>query len=165
MKLLTLALLLAPGSCAASASTHAAFPGSLPAGATLTGSAVDKDGNLLISGNLSASSPVHSFLARFSPDAQMLLFFQHIGRSGTDNSGPVAVDSSGNIYVSGVTGSPDFPTTPGPLQTDLNGASGAGEVFLTGQTVGQFPVSPSPIQPSNAANTFYVLRLSAAGTN
>jgi uncharacterized protein (TIGR03437 family) len=128
MKLLTLALLLAPCGWAASSSTHATFLGSLPAGATPTGSAVDKDGNILISGNLSASSPVHAFLAKLSPDAQTLIFFQKVGGNGTDNAGPVAVDSSGNIYVSGVTSSPDFPTTSGAWQTSLSGASGAGFV-------------------------------------
>ncbi|HEX8501557.1 MAG TPA: SBBP repeat-containing protein [Pyrinomonadaceae bacterium] len=43
----------------------------------------------------------------------VLSYSTYVGGSGFDSGGGVAVDAAGNIYVTGHTSSPDFPTTPG----------------------------------------------------
>ena len=53
---------------------------------------------------------------RSSVEAQTgagLVFSTYLGGSGFDSARDVAVDFQGNIYVTGGTASPDFPTTPG----------------------------------------------------
>ena len=49
----------------------------------------------------------------------VLSYSTYLGGSGYDSGGGVAVDPAGNIYVTGITSSPDFPTTPGSYR---NGA-------------------------------------------
>src|SRR5207248_8482764 len=46
---------------------------------------------------------------------------------GSDGGGGLAVDGSGNAYVSGGAGSPDFPTTPGAFDPVSDG----NDAFLT----------------------------------
>src|SRR5579872_3828927 len=48
-------------------------------------------------------------------------FVAQLGGSGLDYAASVATDSAGNIYVAGLTYSPDFRTTPGAFQTRIGG--------------------------------------------
>ncbi len=48
-----------------------------------------------------------------------------LGGAGDDIAHGVAVDSAGNAYVSGFTGSTNFPLTPGALQSNLLGSEDA----------------------------------------
>ena len=51
-----------------------------------------------------------------------------VGGSGDDQPRDLAVDSSGNAYVPGVTSSLDFPITPGAFQTSFAGGNSDGYV-------------------------------------
>ncbi len=53
----------------------------------------------------------------------VLSFSTYLGGSGFDNANGVAVDAAGSIYLFGETSSANFPTTPGSLDTSLNGSS------------------------------------------
>src|ERR1019366_4716963 len=48
-----------------------------------------------------------------------------LGGSGQDYAAAVATDPQGRVYVAGLTYSPDFPVTPGALQTKIGGSSDA----------------------------------------
>lgn len=56
-------------------------------------------------------------------------FSTYLGGSGADSIRDVAVDAQGYFYVTGGTGSPDFPVTSGAFDTTYNG--GGRDVFVT----------------------------------
>jgi len=60
------------------------------------------------------------FVAKFNPSAsgaQSLIYSTYIGGPGNDAPLAIAVDSSGNAYVTGYTFSQGFPVTPGAFQS------------------------------------------------
>jgi hypothetical protein len=46
---------------------------------------------------------------------------RHLGGSATEISNNIAVDKDGDLYVTGRTGSANFPVTPGAFDTTLGG--------------------------------------------
>ncbi|MFW9990808.1 MAG: SBBP repeat-containing protein [Candidatus Odinarchaeota archaeon] len=67
---------------------------------------------------------VDGFVLKLSPDANGsddLLYSTYIGGSSFDSCTDVAIDSSGNAYVSGYTNSADFPTTVNAYQENKRG--------------------------------------------
>jgi uncharacterized protein (TIGR03437 family) len=58
-----------------------------------------------------------AFVSKLDPTGSHLLYSTYLGGSGPDAVFGIAVDASGAAYVAGGTGSPNFPTTPGALQT------------------------------------------------
>jgi len=62
-----------------------------------------------------------AFVAKLDPTGSHLLYSTYLGGNGADDAFRIAVDASGAAYVVGGTGSPNFPTTPGALQTTYTG--------------------------------------------
>jgi hypothetical protein len=58
-------------------------------------------------------------LLKVNPGGSQLLYATHFGGSGTETLGGLALDQSGNAYLSGATTSPDLPTTTGAFQTKI----------------------------------------------
>jgi hypothetical protein len=65
-----------------------------------------------------------SFVAKFNPTGSALVYSTYLGGSGGDDGYGIAVDSSGNAYVTGSTASSNFPTM-NPLQPIYDGGGDA----------------------------------------
>ncbi|HEV2177697.1 MAG TPA: SBBP repeat-containing protein [Terriglobia bacterium] len=104
------------------------------------GIAVDSSGSAYVTGDTSStdfpvgSGAFHStctiggmpptcsdvFVTKFSPDGSTLVYSTYLGGSEADVGTAIAVDSSGNAFVTGLTSSPDFPTL-NPFQPHCGG--------------------------------------------
>ncbi len=73
--------------------------------------------------NSSLSGSSDAFVTRLNPSGNALVFSTLLRGTSDDNGQGVAVDTAGNIYLSGVTYSTDFPTTPGTFDFSPNGNS------------------------------------------
>jgi hypothetical protein len=113
----------------------------------VSGIAIDTSDNAYVTGNtgsfdfpttpgaVQTTSPGalfgDAFVSKLNAAGSALVYSTYLGGSGSDygayGSG-IAVDTSGNAYITGHTGSFDFPTTPGALQTAY---AGGGEAFVT----------------------------------
>ncbi|MFT9057385.1 MAG: SBBP repeat-containing protein, partial [Ethanoligenens sp.] len=63
------------------------------------------------------------FVTKFSPDGSSLLYSTYMGGSGSDQGTAICVDDLGFAYVTGTTGSVDFPVTPGAAQGTYGGGN------------------------------------------
>jgi Beta-propeller repeat len=59
--------------------------------------------------------PHHGAAAR-EPTGGVLVYSAYLGGGGDDEDFGLAIDASGNVYVTGSTTSTNFPTTPGAHQ-------------------------------------------------
>ncbi len=62
-----------------------------------------------------------AFVTKLNASGSALSFSTYLGGSGEDQGIDMAVDTSGNVYVTGATASTDFPTTYGAYDTTFNG--------------------------------------------
>ena len=84
-----------------------------------TAIAADSSGYAYVTGyTTSADFPVTSgfyhgttdaFITKLNPSGSALIYSTYIGGSSTDNAAAIALDSSGNAYITGLTYSSDFP--------------------------------------------------------
>jgi hypothetical protein len=63
------------------------------------------------------------FFTKLNSSASQLLYSTYLGGSDTDYATSLEIDSAGNAYVVGATGSSDFPTTAGVFQSRYAGPS------------------------------------------
>ncbi len=63
----------------------------------------------------------NAFVSKFNSNGT-LAWSTFLGGSNSDKASAIAQDSRQNIYVVGTTNSPDFPVTPGVVQTKLEGS-------------------------------------------
>ena len=158
-----------------------------------SGIAVDAAGNAYVACSTNApdfptisSNPAGPFQAaatggddaclfKLSADGSSLLYSTYLGGSGNDTANRPAVDASGNVYVSGFTGSTDLPdTSPNPagaFQTTRQGTSdgyaaklsadGAALIYLTylGGTGGE---GAADVYLDSAGSLFIVGQTSSA---
>lgn len=61
-----------------------------------------------------------AFVAKLTPQGA-LVYSSYLGGTYEDVGYGIAVDSAGNVYVTGVTNSEDFPITPGAVQPEISG--------------------------------------------
>jgi uncharacterized protein (TIGR03437 family) len=111
----------------------------------LAGMAVDAAGNVYLTGWTSSSDfPVTSgalqtqyhgasyfgyypigdaFVTKLNSSGTALVYSTYLGGTGSDSAGAIAVDATGNAYVTGETDSTDFPVTSGVLQPTNHGSN------------------------------------------
>jgi hypothetical protein len=70
---------------------------------------------------------VDGFVAKLAPDGQKVLWSTFLGGVDIDIVNSIALDRSGNAYVTGMTGSENFPTTGGVMQPRIRGEDCQGE--------------------------------------
>ncbi len=109
--------------------------------------AVDSQGNVYVTGKTSSSDfPVTAgvydtthngwddvFVFKLNSSSSSLIYSTFVGGSGIEGGCSIAIDSSGNAYVTGATGSPDFPTTPGAYDrtyNDIRDLEASGDAFI-----------------------------------
>ena len=111
--------------------------------------AVDAFGNAYVAGKtLSTDFPTtpgvvqralsttqNAFVTKLNATGSGLLYSTYLGGSRYDEALGIALDAAGNAYVTGYTGSPDFPVTAGALQSglgrDSSGPSYSADAFIT----------------------------------
>jgi len=71
-----------------------------------------------------ATAPISTdaFIAKFLPDGKTLAFATYYGGMGNETGNSIALDTSGNIWITGSTSSVDLPLTQGSYQPALRGA-------------------------------------------
>lgn len=62
-----------------------------------------------------------AFVSKLNPQGTALIYSTYVGGTGGDAAHGLAVDSAGDAYIVGETGSTDFPVTPGAFQTAISG--------------------------------------------
>ncbi len=171
-----------------------------------TGIAVDGSGNAYVTGTAGSTDfpitpgsfqsifrggPGDYFVSKLNATGSALVYSTYLGGSGDDQySGGIAVDASGNAYVTGWTASSDFPTTAGAFQTaggpgyvtKLNAAGsalvystylagalpeaiavdGSGNAYVTGGAFADMVTTPGALQ--TAGGGAFVSKLNAAGS-
>lgn len=113
----------------------------------VSGLAIDADGNAYVTGTTSSRDfPVtrynayqkdlaggqDAFVAKFSATGQSLMFATLLGGKGTDYGTGIALDSQGNVIVTGYTNSSDISASPEALQKTTSGTDYDGFVAKLG---------------------------------
>ena len=141
------------------------------------GIAVDKNQNIFVIGETySQDFPIKNayqnhrsgssdcFLTKFDKNGEMV-FSTFLGGSSSDYSGAIAVDSNGEVYVSGYTNSIDFPmknawnSTYGgnsDFDTFIAKYSSDGELLFSSYYGGSSSDTPSDIDVDNNGNSYIV---------
>ena len=127
------------------------------------GIGVDAAGNAYVTGEAGSEFPTtagafettlggnfpNAFVTKLNAAGSGLVYSTYLGGSGWAEGYGIAVDATGNAYVTGFTGSTNFPTTVGALDTTTNGGQPAFVAKFGGFTLAAAPTitSVTPSQP------------------
>jgi len=113
---------------------------------------------------LNRSGSADAFVTEVNPGGSALVYSTYLGGSGTDAGYGIAVNGAGDAYVTGSTGSTDFPTTTGAYTTTNGGGAdafvsklaAAGNRLLYSTYLGGGSDDTGYGVAANNANTLYV---------
>ena len=144
--------------------------------------AVDGGGNAWVAGftyggKFPVASPLQAasggiydaIVSEFDPTGSTLLFSTYLGGTGNDVAGDLALDASGNVYVTGATFSTDFPITPSAMTSGYTGGSYDAWIAKIGpQNAAGLTAAPNPLvftgQEINTTSAPSALKIGAAGS-
>lgn len=114
---------------------------------TGNGVATDASGNAYVTGstnslNFPIANPYQvnlaagydAFISKINSSGTLLVYSTYIGGDGDDVGNGIAVDTTGNVYITGSTTSRNYPTispTILPIQTSNGGPMGTSDAFVT----------------------------------
>jgi uncharacterized protein (TIGR03437 family) len=145
-----------------------------------TALAVDGSGNAYIAGSASSANfPVtqgalqaanhsasgsNAFVAQLNPSGNALIYATYLGGSGSDSASGLALDGSGNAYITGNASSLNFPVTAGAFQTANHSANQGSNAFVAKLNLGAISVLP-PLAPADGVTegAGFTSRISAGG--
>ena len=125
-------------------------------------------------------------MAKLNANGSALVYSTYLGGTGDDEGRSVAIDSTGNAYVTGKTASINFPTTPGAFSTSVASGgfvtklspagaivystylnAGAGTAEVKGIAVdgsGSAYITGGTPQPAGQGTDAFIVKLNAGGT-
>ncbi len=134
-----------------SAQVYSTYLGGSDNEGTAGGIVVDSSGNAFVTGSTQSSNfpttagafqtktgggtavtgvaQPDAFITKLNPSGSALIYSTYLGGSGEELGYGIALDSSENAYVTGLTTSTNFPTTPGTIQNTYGG--GPFDAFVT----------------------------------
>ncbi len=132
---------------------------------TGSGIAVDTSGNAYVEGSTDSTdfpprSPLQAanaggaydaFVAKINASGSALVYSTYLGGSGSDTGQGIAVDASGNAYVTGWTNPSNFPTQS-PLQASYAGGTDAFVTKISGTLLAYYPFSGNSDDESGYGN-------------
>lgn len=120
------------------------------------GIALDSDGNVYATGytysvnfpttnaafDTTHNGTTDAFVTKINAAGSGLMYSTFLGGMTYEDGQAIALDSGGNAYVVGGTGSTDYPTTSGAYDTTQSSVEGRSDGFLTKIPLAQPPPSP-----------------------
>lgn len=104
---------------------------------SISGIAVDSTGAAYVAGRTRTEGAggvltVAAFVAKLNPEGTALVYSTTIsGSAGNEEARDIAVDASGNAFITGFAFSSNFPTTAGAFQTTKGSPNGTQDAFVT----------------------------------
>jgi hypothetical protein len=105
-----------------------------------------------------------AFVMKLNPAGSGRLYCTYLGGVGSDSITDIVCDAGGSVFVTGSTGSNDFPTTPGAFDSSLSGSSDAfvarldssGSALAYSSLLGGSTSDASEAVAVDAAGSFYL---------